>query len=175
MNERDMNDYTASVVGGPPENFNELMRLGEQIHRIAMETLGVPNEIPDEDVERHLANLRDATLLASFAYTWKKTGRIEDQHPVAWITRAKQIVQWCKRPFATPTPLNILEHKAREMGRVIAERMFNNESAVLVLSNVDIGTGPKHSTFISTADRDTTIALLDELVQKMKSGQRGLA
>jgi hypothetical protein len=170
----ELDEYAGHVTGMPPADFNELLAQTMKLQKLATDVVdpdGCANHSPEERV-RIADRARDMLLLAAFAYTqMREDGK--SQHPMAFIQRCKQVARWCERPIREMTPLSVLENKARELARQIAMRLFRGEGFVLLLFNE--GTTDGHVTWISSAARRDTLALIKELTSKIDEDQGSLS
>jgi hypothetical protein len=168
-----LDEYASEVAGVPPPDFNEVIERSRKLNALAWQAFEIDpsKDMPETEATNVFGKLRDAMLLAAYGYSQSRhEGKGES--PLAFVQRAKQVIQWCKRPIPEMTPLSVLEFKARELARLIAERLFVGEGFVLVLYNEQTG---GHMTFISSGERASTIKLLTELAGKMGEMQRGLS
>ena len=167
-----LDQFAGQITGMPPENFNELLELARKVPEQLKNLLGFPATEPaDDELARLVERARDVLLLGAHLCCQSASGNFQ-QNALAFVQRAKQVAQWCKRPIEEMTPLSILEHKGRELARLVAERLFTGEGFVLLIFNEGKG---GHTHWISSAPRNDTLKMLAELVEKIGEDQGNLS
>lgn len=166
----DLDEYAGEVIGCPPENFPDIVEAAQRVYVAAnKEVFGEePVEFHGEEAARAMDRMRDVHLAAAYSYShMRNDGNGEIGH--AFVTRAKQVAQWMKRPInPKPSPLEMLEFKAREIARQISRRLFKGEGFCLIIFDEAAG---GFATWLSSGTRVTTIKMLDELLAHMKEDQ----
>lgn len=163
-------EHAENISGVPPADFNERVQEMSALMRLAYGVVGID---PEKEIGELAANpkfrrLRDLFLMGAWAYSQSQhDGRGE--HTLAFIQRAKLIARWCARPLRDrQTARELLESQAAELARVIAERMFRGDEFLLVISNSGAG---GFTTWISSMERNSSIAVLGGLLETLKADQ----
>jgi hypothetical protein len=161
----DLDEYASAVVGLPPRHFNELIEHARKLMQMATAVL---YDKPESEEISHEKNerVRDILLLAAYAISQGLYGD-KGESPLAFVTRAKQVVKWCTRPLAVAGPLGELENKAQEIARQVARRLFRNEGFLLLIFDE----GPGHVTWVSSAPRRHWIELAETALANIKADQ----
>lgn len=161
-----LDEYAGALLGGPPPGFNELLDLMRKLHPLVVEATGFSLDEEVTDVGRD--RMRDAALLLAYSFSAMRNEG-HGEHSLSFVQRAKQVVQWCKRPInLNVTPLEMLENKARELARLISARLFPEDGFTLLLYNNAGG----HMTWISSAGRNDTIEIIRNMVEGMAADQK---
>lgn len=164
-----LDPYIHEVAGTPPDDFNELVEAARTICARAAEAIGIApdTELSDKEGARVFSKVRDIMLIAAYAYSFNGKDGL-DENPLAFVQRAKMVVDWCKRPLPELTGLKILENKARALAHLIASRLFRGEGFVLLIFNEQ----PGFITWISSTRRAETIAALRKSLNELEATER---
>lgn len=173
LSDQERDQFVFEVAGSPPAEFNRMIADATAANTATCAALGVDmhRDIPDAEAAPLMDRVRDALLLAAYSYTAIRHGG-KGEHSLAFITRARQVAKWCTRPLPEPTPLSMLEAKAREIARMVAQRLFHGEEFLLLV--MDGGKGG-HVTWMSSIEREGAIKLLRETADQMAELQAGLS
>lgn len=174
LNEYGPGAYTGAILRQPPANFERLIEDARKVASVAGTACGIPGWEDDADKEQtaeELMHVRDVLMLAAWALT-EASNEGHGANPVSYVQRAKQVIDWCKPKLEGLTDLAELEAKGREIARVVGQMVYRNEGFVLTIFDRGVGGKGGHSTWISSEDRPTSVALLAELVQAMQNDQQ---
>lgn len=150
----DLNEYADRITGKPPKNFRDKILLAQTIY---------------QQVEEHGAD-EDVFLLCALAHYMN-----EDRNPAAFIARARQVVNWASGEWRkaldapeVPGGLNLpqLENKLTEIGRVLAQMLFQDENFILLLTNRDF------TTWATSVNRTAAIKHLREFLKAAEGSLR---
>lgn len=170
--------WVRTLAGQPPENFAQLVETARDLQPLLHEACGVPvdqdPDQPDDARRLELQKVRDVLLLSAWAIT-ETCNAGDGENPTALVQRLKQVIGWCRPQTSEFTVLALLEHKARELARLIGERLARHEGFILTI--FDHGKEDPllkgHSTWITNLDRNTAIQVLSELVEHVREDQAG--
>jgi hypothetical protein len=167
--------YARQVTGQAPENFKELSGFVGELLPVLAEICGIDTkeERGADQIRNDSDHMRDTLLLAAWALTETANGGL-GENPTAFVQRAKQVIGWCDPKTSALTLLEHLEHKNRELARMVGQRLARHEGFVLLM--FDHGLDDKHpgsSTWISSVDRRQAIDLIGDLLKHMREDQAG--
>lgn len=159
----DMDEYVAAAAGTPPHDFKVIAEAAGALLKMAQESLGM---ILQTDPDRIPQRLQDALLVGAYAMTADAHGG-NGANRLAFVQRARQVVQWCdlEAREREQTPLEELESRAREIARVVAQRLYRNEEFVVLLANAG---EDGYVTWTSSMAHSTTVEVIEELIAKVK-------
>lgn len=167
-----LDGYRRAVLGQPPANFAELLKLAHELLPMAAEACGIDPRAtePPADVDRDLGRLSDTLLLASWLVRASKNDG-EGENPISFIQRAKQVVEWCAPPEGPVTLLDVIERKGRELARLLGERLSSGQE-FLVIACDSPGKGVDgHMTWLTSCDRRTAIELFGKAIEHIRDDQ----
>lgn len=161
--------------GEMPENFAKVCADAVQMHRIA--SLLFTRHPGESDLEMN-ARMRDIFLICAHSLAATRH-RITDgeeapvANPLAFIERARQIVDWCCGAPTPPTTVEVFQSQAREIARATAERLFDGEGFLTILFEQKKGERTfAHDglfTFATTIGLDQIVALAERAAGVLKS------
>lgn len=168
-----IDQYARALVGEPPADFKELLGCCLELNPVVAEICGV-DEKEERTAEQKRADnnrMRDTLLLAAWAIT-ETCNEGEGENPLAFVQRAKQVIGWCQPKTQELTVLAVLENKAREIARLIGQRLARHEGFILTMFDHGIDEDRKgSSSWISSVDRRQAIAMLGETLEAIKADQ----
>lgn len=172
-----IDSYASAVVGAQPENFRELIGFAQELLPVASEACGVDEKDKtrtEDEARLDMRKVRDTLLLSAWCLT-EMANKGNGENPIAFVQRAKQVIGWCQPKTSANTVLDHLENKARELARLIGERLFRHEGFILTIFDQGTEQNKGHSTWISSIDRKQAISVLAELVEHMRQDQASLS
>lgn len=168
-------DWIRAKLGAPPANFQELLKLGLEIMPLVQEACGVPPDSTPSSSETttaeqrllDLQKVRDVLMLSAWALT-ETANDGDGENPVAFVQRAKQVIDWCKPIREGLTLLEKLEAKGREIARVVAQRLARHENAVLFIMDTHTDGSV---TWFSTIPRNDALRILQPFINDLIADQ----
>lgn len=172
-----VDSYARAVVGAQPENFRDLIGFVQDLLPVANEVCGVDPKDQSRSFDEQRADtqrVRDTLLLAAWSLT-EMANEGQGENPTAFVQRAKQVIGWCKPQTQGLSVLEHMENKAREIARLIGQRLYRHEGFVLIVfdqsSPEDTKARKGSMTWLTSIARNTTIELVGEWLANLKADQ----
>lgn len=168
-NPSELDTYVAAAAGTPPLDFEVICEAAGVLMQMAGDALGIdPNApMPEREDDPSLRRLQDALLIGAYALVAGANAG-NGANKVAFVQRARQVVQWCDREkrVREQTPLEELESRCREIARVVGMRVYSNEEFLVLLANAEAG---GHVTWLSSMTRESSIEVVESFVASVKA------
>lgn len=111
--------------------------------------------------------IRDLLMLAAWAVS-ESSNEGQGHNPIAFVQRAKQVIDWGEDRREGVTLLDHLEAKGRELARLLGERLAPHEGFVLTIFDQ---AAKGHSTWLTSLARRDAIKVLGDTLAGMKEDQ----
>ena len=160
-------EYSRVFSGETPWNFGKLCADALQLNMLASREMRIEGETHEAMSDR----LRDCFLIVAYTFAatrHKEEGNERDANAHALVERARQIAAWCRRAPPATTLVEVLENQAREVARVVAEKLFVGQGFLVVVFDEDKDGGMSWS---SSLPATRAIGIAERFATILREGQ----